>query len=697
MAASSDWISKDEALTDTFNRFNTDFSGELTAEQLQELHSDIRDGGISLPQVEASIEAVCAAETCDRQELYDVLNEMDRRYFLVRDLQWEFSMLDRENKGAISEREARFLFQAVHDDFFSHRRWLKFLRSRAAPGSGISFAEIEVPLCDMPTMDWLDEERQDEDNEKEEELRRKREKERADEEARKAAENKAKFVKEAAKRKEEAARRKADAEAAKKKAEQEELERKAKEEEEERKRRKYEEDAKRLSEEEAKQREEEERLRQEEAKRLEEEERKRREKEEADQKWKKEELRKQQELEREKEEREREELERKQREEAMEAEELAEEAEEAERVAAEQARLAAEAAKKATDEAAKKAAEEAQKKALAEAMANKEKRLRANLKGAVKSRKEEKLEGSIKEAKTAKMPGLKNDIDTAENTLKDVQAGEALKSAIRRRHLGDLEKSMAHIRKNGWEKGWGIELKEGEKLASRLRRLEKLKAEIMELKQSVISEIRSYGNPPPAVHKVMIATYLLLNYPEKELLNWKNMQALLGKTGKEGLKRQVTSLDPLHVDMSKADYAFEKYLKETDLETIRDTSAGAATFYVWSTNMIEEVHSVAEQKEKLLEEEKKRKQEEAEEARKVAERKKAREAAKKGAPLTKRTSQIPGKKTSATDQGGRTSRDETRGRSNSRGREGSKENLSKSPARPGVARRASSKSPAARS
>lgn len=697
MAASSDWISKDEALTDTFNRFDTDFSGELTAEQLQELHSDIRDGGISLPQVEASIEAVCAAETCDKQELYDVLNEMDRRYFLVRDLQWEFSMLDRENKGAISEREARFLFQAVHDDFFSHRRWLKFLRGRAAPGSGISFAEIEVPLCDMPTMDWLDEERQDEDNEKEKELRRKREKERADEEARKAAENKAKFEKEAAKRKEEAARRKADAEAAKKKAEQEELEKKAKEEEEERKRRKYEEDAKRLSEEEAKRREEEERLRQEEAKRLEEEERKRREKEEADQKWKKEELRKQQELEREKEEREREELERKQREEAMEAEELAEEAEEAERVAAEQARLAAEAAKKATDEAAKKAAEEAQKKALAEAMANKEKRLRANLKGAVKSRKEEKLEGSIKEAKTAKMPGLKNDIDTAENTLKDVQAGDALKSAIRRRHLGDLEKSMAHIRKNGWEKGWGIELKEGEKLASRLRRLEKLKAEIMELKQSVISEIRSYGNPPPAVHKVMIATYLLLNYPEKELLNWKNMQALLGKTSKEGLKRQVTSLDPLHVDMSKADYAFEKYLKETDLETIRDTSAGAATFYVWSTNMIEEVHSVAEQKEKLLEEEKKRKQEEAEEARKVAERKKAREAAKKGAPLTKRTSQIPGKKTSVTDQGGRTSRDETRGRSNSRGREGSKENLSKSPARPGVARRASSKSPAARS
>lgn len=351
----------------------------------------------------------------------------------------------------------------------------------------------------------------------------------------------------------------------------------------------------------------------------------------------------------------------------MAAEDLAEEAEEAERAAAEAARLAAEAAKKATDEAARKAAEEAEKKALAEALANKEKKLRANLKGATKSRKVKRIEGALKEAKGAKMPGLKPDIDKAETTLKNVKAGEDLNNAITRRHLGDIEKSMAHIHKNGWQKDWTIELKEGEKLAQRLRRLEKLKAEIMELKQSVISEIRSYQNPSPFVHKVMIATYLLLNYREKELLIWKNVQALLGKTGKEGLKRQVTSLDPLHVDMTRANFAFEKYLTETDLEAIRDISAGAATFYVWATNMIEEVHAVAEQKEKLLEEERKRKEQEAEDARKAAERKKARQAAKKA-------SGTPG---GSSSQG-------TRGRS-------------KSPPRSGAARRTNSKSPAARS
>ena len=122
------------------------------------------------------------------------------------------------------------------------------------------------------------------------------------------------------------------------------------------------------------------------------------------------------------------------------------------------------------------------------------------------------------------LTGLKNDIDDAEKTLKNVQAGEALKSAIRRRHLGDLEKSMADIRKNGWEKDWGIELKEGEKLAQRLKRLEKLKAEIMELKQSVISEIRSYQNPPPAVHKVCkgnFRTTFLQHQHETSVGKWK--------------------------------------------------------------------------------------------------------------------------------------------------------------------------------
>lgn len=177
--------------------------------------------------------------------------------------------------------------------------------------------------------------------------------------------------------------------------------------------------------------------------------------------------------------------------------------------------------------------------------------------------------------------GLKAPIREAEETQHEVQLGVNLKQACQGRNLERLETAIKDVKKAGLEKYYGIEISEGERLANRLRRLEKIRQEILELKQSTISEIRSYQNPPPAVHQVMIATYLLLNYNEKPLKNWKNMQALLGKTGKEGLKRQVTSLDPVKVSDSIADYTERHYLKQHQLDTIRDVSAGAATFYVW--------------------------------------------------------------------------------------------------------------------
>lgn len=180
---------------------------------------------------------------------------------------------------------------------------------------------------------------------------------------------------------------------------------------------------------------------------------------------------------------------------------------------------------------------------------------------------------------------MKTPIEDAEKTRFEVNLGNNLKEACKGRNLERVEKAIKDVKKAGLEQYYSVELSEGERLASRLRRLERIRQEILELKQSTISEIRSYQNPPPAVHQVMIATYLLLGYKEKPLKIWKNVQALLGKTGKEGLKRQVTSLDPVKVSDSVADYTEDQYLKEHQLDTIRDVSAGAATFYVWVRNI----------------------------------------------------------------------------------------------------------------
>ena len=58
------------------------------------------------------------------------------------------------------------------------------------------------------------------------------------------------------------------------------------------------------------------------------------------------------------------------------------------------------------------------------------------------------------------------------------------------------------------------------------------------------------------------------------------MQALIGKTGKESLKRRVSEFDVDKLQLSVASKAKE-LLKNYNMNEIRDTSHGAATFYVW--------------------------------------------------------------------------------------------------------------------
>ena len=149
-----------------FNKYCSDKIQGLTAEELQKLYESIRPDGLGIKQINASLKTVCESDQCDKEDLVDVLREMDRRYFLANDLKWEFAMLDRKQKGAITQQDARFLFKMVHGEFFSQRRWTKFLNSRAAKESLISFNEIEVDLCDIPTMGWIEEILEEEEEER---------------------------------------------------------------------------------------------------------------------------------------------------------------------------------------------------------------------------------------------------------------------------------------------------------------------------------------------------------------------------------------------------------------------------------------------------------------------------------------------------------------------------------------------------
>lgn len=58
------------------------------------------------------------------------------------------------------------------------------------------------------------------------------------------------------------------------------------------------------------------------------------------------------------------------------------------------------------------------------------------------------------------------------------------------------------------------------------------------------------------------------------------MQALVGKTGKEGLKRRCLECEPGKLNQEAAMRAKQLFLM-FGLDDVRDVSAGAATFYVW--------------------------------------------------------------------------------------------------------------------
>nr|XP_039271379.1 GRB10-interacting GYF protein 2-like [Styela clava] len=516
------------SMKNLFTFFDVKKNGCISAPQLQILHEEIRMGGISMPQVLASIEC----KNLNRHSVYlsdmpDILQEMDRRYYLVQDLQWEFALLDRNHSGVIPIKTARFLMEARHGKMFSERSWKRLLSTRPIPEAPISFAEMEVELCNVmqPDINVVDVN--------------------AIHEAEERERQKAMLLK----AKKESERKKRDEEA-------KNLERKKMEE------------AKRLAEENARKLEAE-KLERENQKRNADEERRR----EAEERGK------------------REEEERKRN--AMDAEAKDKEAEEQEELAIQQERMLRDAAEKEINAEKRKKAEKEAKAAAKKAEAARKQRIRTTLKVAVESQNRQKLTRATKDFKEAKLSDTDGDLAKAEKLLKMFQCSDVLHDGISKRMISQLESGLSTAKKNGFDKRGLTDLvgQAGE-LLIRLRRLEKLRHEVLELKSSTIAEIRSYQKPPTVVHDVMMATYLLLGTPQKETQKWSNVQILLGKTGREGLKRRIGQLTVTDVNNATATKA-KSLMGEIDLEMIRDVSAGAATFYVWVEGMVEEVLSTS--------------------------------------------------------------------------------------------------------
>ncbi|XP_078616756.1 uncharacterized protein LOC144885026 isoform X2 [Branchiostoma floridae x Branchiostoma japonicum] len=189
-------------------------------------------------------------------------------------------------------------------------------------------------------------------------------------------------------------------------------------------------------------------------------------------------------------------------------------------------------------------------------------------------------------------------IEAAETLIQMYEATEALQKAMSLRNLQALEAAITAVQRAGVEDKVKHEINRANKLLLSLRQLDKLKQEVLKLRQSTVSEIRSYNKPHPAVKTVMTAVYLLLGTREKDTESWQSVQILLSKAGAEGLKRRVSACHVAKIPVAVANRS-RQFLSKYNLDEIRDVSAGAATLYLWATGVVQEVRDRAREQRQL--------------------------------------------------------------------------------------------------
>ncbi|XP_069114562.1 uncharacterized protein [Argopecten irradians] len=214
--------------------------------------------------------------------------------------------------------------------------------------------------------------------------------------------------------------------------------------------------------------------------------------------------------------------------------------------------------------------------------------LRERIRNAIYEENEKELEQAIEEMKSLGLPTMKNDIEVAEKELEFFKCRREIIDATNEKDMNVIREALKNVREKQLETRLEREVMNAKGMLERIRNINKLLHAVLTLDQKTIGEIRCYNSPPPAVHRVMMATLLLLGHWEEETEDWKNIQIALGKMGKDAIKRRIQELVvdniPLDVALGARDL-----IRDFSLDQVRMVSAGGATFYVWVKGLTEEL------------------------------------------------------------------------------------------------------------
>ncbi|CAF0800740.1 unnamed protein product [Rotaria sp. Silwood1] len=174
-----------------------------------------------------------------------------------------------------------------------------------------------------------------------------------------------------------------------------------------------------------------------------------------------------------------------------------------------------------------------------------------------------------------------------------------LLAAIEERTIPALEEAIQQVKDHNYFQQLKYECERALELLNRLVKIEHMKIRVLRLNQATIAELHSYAKPPDEVLTVMRATFLLLGHSEKEIQEWTQIQNLLGRLGKESVRRRCYELNPLSITVDKAHEA-KDILRNYDLIRVSEISVGLAAFFSWAVTMIEEREKLLESQRTIL-------------------------------------------------------------------------------------------------
>ena len=161
-------------------------------------------------------------------------------------------------------------------------------------------------------------------------------------------------------------------------------------------------------------------------------------------------------------------------------------------------------------------------------------------------------------------------LQTAITTMGDDQL-ERLESAIQQ--YDDVKPPFTA------EKALAMNTK-GTLLMLRLKELKDLKNLLLKLNQREIAKIKSMNAPIQDIVDIVNAMLILLGTPKNQIKDWKSMRGILGRTGKESLKRKIMSFDVANV----SEEAHERSLvlmSGVELDRVTKVSSTGSIFYAF--------------------------------------------------------------------------------------------------------------------